>query len=243
MSSVLNNFAAAGNGSPLIVRKGASFDYSLVGTFVGTWVIQSSDDAVNWSVVATGTAAGNAQGSAVVVGAGAKNGANVSVIESGDKGMHISVFTFSNLAVSVVSVTTGNGVGGTKFYDFPEGYIRVLGCTADLSLDTDVDGDFTDATAEGDIGIGTVAPANADALGTDATDDNLATAATITMSAYADASVVLAPEAALNIDGTTTPVDAFVNILIDAADIDDGVTTDLFVSGSVTLVWSMVGDY
>ena len=273
MSQVLSDFAATGNGKDLLVRKGEEFDYSVVGTFVGTYILESSNDASNYSQVATGTASGNGSvknetngdlryrfrcsaytsgtlktslinvEESSLSGLGSKNGANVRVLEYGDKGIHRSEFTFSNMPVSVVSVTTGAGVGGTKFYDFPEGSIRILGCVAELSLGVDVQGDFTDGTPEGDVGVGTVAPANADALGTDATDDNLGTATAFTMSAYADADINIPSEAALNIDGTTTPVDAYVNILVDAGDIDDSTTTDVFVSGSLVITWANLGDY
>lgn len=177
--------------------------------------------------------------------AGAKNGSTVKVAEYGDGAVHKTVLTLTNTPVSVVSVTTGNGVGGTLLYTFPAGYIANHGCTANLSISVAAadQADFTDATPEGDIGIGTAAPANADALGTDATDDNFATAAAFTMSSYADTSVVLPPEASANYNGTSTPVPLYLNVLVDAADIDDGVTTEVLVSGTVTVVWSALGDF
>jgi len=91
------------------------------------------------------------------------------------------------------------------------------------------------------MGIGTLAPANADALGTDATDDNLATAADITGSSYAG-SVNLAPEAPLAYDGTATAMPVVLTGLIDAADIDDGATTSINISGTVTLTYVWRGD-
>lgn len=167
----------------------------------------------------------------------------VSVQEFGDKAVHKTIITLSSAQVDVTSVSTGNGVGGLKIYDFPEGYVHIHGCTANLSLAVLTEADFTDGTPEGDIGIGTVAPANADALGTDATDDNLATATAFTMTDYVDASVVLPPEASANYNGTSTPVDVYLNALVDAADIDDDTTGELLVSGTVTLVWSHLGDF
>jgi hypothetical protein len=175
-------------------------------------------------------------------GVGTKNGDSVAVVESGDGAVHKTVVTLANTPLSVTSVTTGAGVGGVKIYDFPEGYIQMHGCTADLSLAVETEADFTDGTPQGDVGIGTAAPADADALGTDATDDNFGTATAFTMSAFA-ATVDVPPEATLNVDGTTTPVDAYVNALVDAADIDDSITTNLLVSGTVTFVWSNLGDY
>lgn len=176
-------------------------------------------------------------------GVGAKNGATVTVAEYGDAIMHKTVLTLASTPVSVVSVTTGNGVGGTKLYDFPAGHINVLGCIADLSLAVETEADFTDATPEGDVGIGSAAPANADALGTDATDDNMATATAFTMDTYA-ATVKCPPDAtAVKFDGTSTALDAYVNVLVDAADIDNDVTTNVLVSGTVTIHWLNMGDY
>lgn len=176
-------------------------------------------------------------------GVGALNGATVTSVEKSMGTVHQTVLTLASTPVSVVSVTTGNGVGGTKIYDFPEGYINVLGCVANLTLAVETQGDFTDATPEGDVGIGSVAPANADALGTDATDDDYATATAFTMDAYA-ASVACPPDAAGALfDGTSTAKDVYVNVLVDAADIDDGATTNVLVSGTVTITWINLGDY
>lgn len=114
---------------------------------------------------------------------------------------------------------------------------------ADLSLGVTTQADFTDGAVEGQIGVGTLAPANDDALGTDATDDNLGTATDFTMTAFVDADIAVPPEATLLFDGTTTPMDILVNAFVDAADIDDGVTTDLEVTGTVTINWVNLGDY
>jgi hypothetical protein len=168
----------------------------------------------------------------------------VTAEELGDNVIHKTLLRLTSVPVSVASVTTGNGVGGTKIYDFPEGRLNVLGTMADLSfvIAADDQADFTDATPEGDAGIGTVAPANADALGTDATDDDFATSTALTMAAYS-ANVQCPSEAALQFDGTSTAIDMYVNLLIDAADIDDGVTTTVYASGTVIVTWTNLGDF
>ena len=168
--------------------------------------------------------------------------AGVTAIERGDGVFHQTVLTLTNFPVSVVSVTTGAGVGGAAVYTFPSGIVAFHGCMASLSLSiaTAKQADFTDATPEGDIGIGTVAPADADALGTDATDDNLATAAPFTMTAYAAAATALKSEPSTHLDGTSSAAKAFVNLLVDAGDIDDGVTTEVLVSGEIRLTWTLL---
>lgn len=178
-------------------------------------------------------------------GIGAKAGATVTVKESVFGAFHTTVLTLSSTPVEVVSVTTGNGVGGTKVYDFPEGHLAVLGCVGNLSIAVaeDEQDNFTDNAPEGDIGIGTAAPANADGLGTDATDDDLGTATAFTMATFEDASVVIPPDAIAKFDGSGTAKDAFVNVLVDSGDIDDGVTTEVLVSGTITFNWVNLGDY
>lgn len=153
-----------------------------------------------------------------------------------------TVLTLDKVPVSVVVATTNPGVGGTKVFDFPEGHIAVLGTVGELSIEVVTQADFTDGTPEGQIGIGTVAPADADALGTDATDDDFATATDFTMAAYVDSSVICPSEASRIINGATTPVDMYVNVFVDAADIDDGVTTTVLISGTITILWSLIAD-
>jgi len=145
----------------------------------------------------------------------------------------------TNMPIALVSVTTGRGMGGTKVYDFPAGFIKRLGCRARLtvSIPTAYQADYTDSTPEGDIGIGTVVPANADALGTDATDDDWGTAIAANMTAYATSVIAVASEADGVHDGSATPIDLCVNFAMDAADIDDGVTTSLVVNGTIWFSW------
>lgn len=177
-------------------------------------------------------------------GVGAKNGATVSVIEQGDGNIHKTILTLAATPLPIVSVGSANGVGGVKLYDFPEGRVCILGTMADLSLAVAAgkQADFTDATPEGDVGIGTVAPANADAFGTDATDDDFATGTAFTMSAYA-ATAKCPSEAVQQMDGTATAKDLYLNGLVDAADIDDDVSTEIEVTGTVTVVWVNLGDF
>lgn len=176
--------------------------------------------------------------------AGIANATEVVAVEQGDGVVHKTILQIESLNVDVVSVTTGAGVGGSKVYDFPKGRILILGTMADLTLaiPTASQADFTDATPEGDIGVGTVAPANADALGTDATDDDLCTATAFTMSAFT-ATPEVPSEASLQHDGTTTAKDMFVNLLVDAGDIDDDTTGEVLVSGVIVCTWINLGDF
>lgn len=169
--------------------------------------------------------------------------AGLTVKEYGDGVVHKTVITLDSFAVSVVSVTTGAGVGGTLLYTFPLAAILRMGCTADLSfvIDAGDQADFTDGTPEGDVGIGTVIMANADAMGTDATDDDWGTGVAFVGSAYADADIEVASEALASIaEGVLT---LNLNALVDAADIDDDTTSELQFSGTITIAWMNLGEY
>lgn len=191
----------------------------------------------------TGDSAGTHTG-AVVPGASLLTaGTGVTIVETGAGNFRTAVLTLTNVALPIVSVTTGAGVGGVTLATAPEGYLYIMGCVAALTwaVPASEQADFTDATPEGQLGIGTLAPANADALGTDATDDNLATAADITGSSFAGA-VNLASEAPLAYDGSETAMPIVLTGLIDAADIDDDATSSINVSGTVTLNYLVRGD-
>lgn len=191
---------------------------------------------------------GNAPGMGVVaahqfLGMGAGNAAQVPTLVAREAvgGMMVTKLTLTNFVVAVTSVTTGNGVGGSLLYTFPLGFIHRFSCRANLSLTVEDTDDFADAAVEGDLGIGTVAPANADALGTDATDDNWATATAFACTAGVDSSIVLPTEAAGVHDGSSTAVSLYLNALADAADIDNDVTTNLLISGDVWIGWMNQG--
>lgn len=170
----------------------------------------------------------------------------VEVIENAGGGMVKAVYTLKNAQVPVVSVGAAAGVGGLVLATLPEGLVRILGGTADLTVSVNSEhfSDFTDAAVEGDVAIGTVAPANADALGTDATDDNICTANAFTQAAWAgDTKLTSDIAAVLAVDGTAgAPVQIVLNAFVDAADIDDDTSTFLSVSGRVTVIWADLGD-
>lgn len=170
--------------------------------------------------------------------------AGLTVTERGCDRFRTIVFDLVNVPVPVVSVTTGRGVGGLKLYTLPAGRILFFGAMGEISLSiaSGKQADFTDATPEGDIGLGSLAPANADALGTDATDDDYCTAIDFTMSSYAVASRNLISEATQHFDGTSTAKPVFLNLAVDAADIDDGVTTEVLATGRITFHYLNLGD-
>ena len=216
------------NGATLTAEEDANYSFQCTVFTAGTAAVTLSD-------FSTKTVAELGAGRPV---------ANVTAEELGSDGVvHKTLLRITSLPIEVISVTTAAGVGGSKIYDFPEGQLNVLGTVSDLSLviAAGKQADFTDATPAGDIGVGTLAPANDDALGTDATDDNFSTAVALTMAAFSSSSQ-LPSEAALIHDGISTAINMFINVLIDAGDIDDGVTTEILVSGTVLIHWVNLGD-
>lgn len=172
--------------------------------------------------------------------------ANIQVEEIGDDASRRTRLTLTDVPVSVVSITTGAGVGGTQVYTLPEGFIvrEASLCKLSISVAAASQADFTDATPEGDMGLGTLAPVDADALGLDPTDDDWCTATPFVMAAFTDPSVDLPSENRVLtlLDGSITPIPLFVNMLVDAADINDSVTTEVLVSGTIDLLWALLGD-
>lgn len=228
--------------------------YETIGTFTATdedgATLIATEDA-NYSFQCTVFTAGTAAVTLTNLGteavanesAGTQSATTCTVEEVGDGVLKKTILRLASVPISVAVVTTGNGVGGTELYGFPLGQINMLGCIASLScvIAAGDQADFTDATPAGDIAVGTLAPANADGLGTDATDDDFATAVALTMAAYSSSSQLIS-EPQLLMDGTSTAKNLFVNLLIDAADIDDGVTTTVYVSGVIVVTWLNLGD-
>lgn len=173
-------------------------------------------------------------------------GSGVTVKEYGDGIMHKTVFTLVNAKIPQVSSGAAVGVGSLKIYDFPTGAIFRMGLTADLALTiaTADQADFTDNTPEGDIGIGSLTMGNADAFGTDATDDDWGTGVTYAMTAWADADVAINSEAALMLNDGGTDADLFLSALTDDADFDDSTTSDgITVNGTITVLWLNCGQF
>jgi hypothetical protein len=227
--------------------------YDIIETFTtadnnGTIIEGEGTYSFQCTVFTAGTAAitllnlSNEQG---VPDAGLPNGATVIATEETSGIVNKTILDLASTPLSVASITTGSGVGGVKIYDFPQGRILMLGCMADiiLTIDAGDQADFTDATPEGDVGIGSVTPANADALGTDATDDDFSTATAFVMANYSDPEVQMPSEASLQFDGTSTALDMYVTALVDAADIDDGITSTVYVSGKIVCHWINLGDF
>lgn len=173
--------------------------------------------------------------------AGTVEGTTVVGAESG-LGVQKTVLTLASTPITIASTdTTTIGYGGIKIYEFPEGYIRILGASlsATITMDGTQSAYFTDATAEGDISIGSSIVNSAEALGSaDTSDDDIVGAAAWTMDAYAVATAVTGSfdTTPASLDGTGTAIDANLNVTVDAVELTADNPT-ILVSGTVVIYW------
>jgi hypothetical protein len=173
-----------------------------------------------------------------VAGAGAVSGTGVSVVESGDAALKKTVLTFTNVSVTMTDATTAGSHGSLKVYDFPAGLLSYLGGTTDLTIARVGTTITTTAAVVGAVGT-TATATDDDALTTTEADLIPSTASTLTAGAgVTKGKYAVAPQ--VPFDGTTEAIDAYLNFAIpDAGSTGNGA---LLVNGTVTLVWSNLGD-
>jgi hypothetical protein len=152
------------------------------------------------------------------------------------------VLTLEDAAVPLADNAGVVAYGSLKVFDFPAGNIMFLGAVADLDLTKSSAG--VNATWDGDIALGTTAADNTAALAT--TEQNLCPT-TATPQAVAGVTTgdmkSTSTEAAKVHDGTATPVDAYLNILVDDADHDvTGTACNIIVNGTIKLTFINLGD-
>lgn len=167
-------------------------------------------------------------------------GTGTTASEQGSSVVHKTVLTMADVSVTVGN-TTGVSFGGTKIYDFPAGRILVLGVTAaNISFDLTDAGNVTPiaVTHGGDVAIGTTAPDD----GT-LTNEDVDLLPSTSIDPISGGVTGAALAASAQFDGTTAAKDAFFNILIDDADVGDGASDVILVSGVVTITWVQLGDY
>lgn len=151
-----------------------------------------------------------------------------------------TVLSLTDVPVTVGN-TTGVSFGGTKIYDFPQGRILVLGATLEgLSFDLTDEGNATPiaGTHGGDIACGTTAPTDGTLAGTDV--DIIPSTSIDPISDGVDGAALAA---SAQFDGTAEAKDVFLNVLIDDADVANGASDVILVSGVLTIHWLFLGDY
>lgn len=175
-------------------------------------------------------------------GVGAVAGTGVAVTEYGDGAIHKTTFTFTDVDLALTDNAGVVAYTGLKIYDFPAGAIMIVGATSDIDLTKSSTGVNVDW--DGDVGVGTVTATNDASLAT--TEQNIIPT-TATPQAAAGATTANGQSTATQnavLDGTTTAIDAFLNLLVDDADHDvTGTACNLIANGTVTITWVNLGDY
>lgn len=171
--------------------------------------------------------------------AGTPAGTGVSAKEFGGGGLpHKTILTLRSVVIATVDAGAAGAQGSQKVYDFPEGAIQFLGATMNLTTLAGAGGIADTGALVGSVG--SVAAGAGDAALT-STEANIipSTAGTLVAGAGVLKGISAAPIAP--VDGTTTPVDAILNIAVPDAgsSADDTVT----ISGTITITWSNAGDF
>ncbi len=172
---------------------------------------------------------------------GAAAGTGVVAVETGFGNFKTTTLTFTDTPVVLADEAGVVAYGGLKVYDMPQGYIYMQSAVSNLAITKSSAG--VNDNWDGDIGVGTVTAANDATLSV--TEQNIIPT-TATPQAAAGATtgdaVSTATEHAI-LDGTTTAVDVFVNLLVDDADHDVTTTPcNLILNGTLVLNWIFMGD-
>lgn len=210
----------------------------------GARTITVPDQSGTIITTAGGTVAALAVTGALTTGnnIGAVAGTGVTVVELGDGVFHKAVFTLVNTPVVLVDNAGVTAYGALKIYDFPEGYLYTVGASADLAVTLSAAG--VNADFDGDIGLGTVAADNG-ATPLASTEQNIIpnTATPQAVAGVTTADCVSTSTEHAIIDGHSTASDLYINMLVDDADHDVTSTpTNLILNGTITVLWTSLGD-
>lgn len=159
----------------------------------------------------------------------------VSVEEYGDGVFHQSVFTLTAMPITMRDTEQG---GGFQIYDFPVGRITSLGATTTIAVTTtSALASTLNAGVTCNYGVGSVTQSNATVA---TTEQDLVNVTAFTSSATIDVAGADATGVGVGVvtslDGTSTAIDAFLNLAVaGATDIDADATVT--VTGTVALTW------
>lgn len=175
----------------------------------------------------------------LVAGVGAKNGATVTVTESGSAAVHRTVLTLASTVITMTDAGAAGSHGGTKIYDFPAGVIIRGGCVADVATLAGAGGIADGAAVVLALGLAAPATDNATLAGANEADLIASFAGTLTAGAgifdkYGEPSVT-------SLDGHTTAIDMYVNAAV--PDADSSASDTLTLTGTITCLWSSSGDF
>jgi hypothetical protein len=151
-----------------------------------------------------------------------------------------TTLTLDNVPQAIVN---GTEYQGTKIFDFPACRVLMLGLIATLQQKTtSALASTLNASSTGAISLGTVT-ASATTLASTMVDLLPSTAFTSSATVnVAGTAVSAALAASAQFDGTTTPVDMFLNTAFATTGDVDGNATQT-ISGTIVFTWVNLGDY
>lgn len=175
----------------------------------------------------------------------------LSVVEKGNGAVHKTILTFDEVSIATVdgsSPATDGAWFTQNLYTFPVGQVVIWGAHAQFPLGdleaTDGGGAGLSDTADFEIGVGTVASANASSFGLgNGTQENIVEALDCDLtSGTSDAIETNVHVTAAIHNGTAGAIVSRLNMRT-LDDADHGTVADaLIVSGTVTLLWTALGD-
>jgi hypothetical protein len=162
--------------------------------------------------------------------------------EYGDGVIHKTVLTCTATPLAFGDEAGQGQYGGVKVYDFPTGLICTLGAVVNGAVT--LTAPAIDAW-DGDIGLGVAAPTDhQDAANkTGQIMPKVSTTQAVAKVATTDAvsvAAALTESGARWRDGTVTPIDLFLNLLIDDNGAHDNTITGAF-TGTITICWINMG--
>lgn len=153
-------------------------------------------------------------------------------------GTEKTVLTLSGEQVTMTDAGAAGSHGSMKVFDFPAGSIVFLGATCDLTITAGAGGITDTAAVVGAIGTATVGTGDATLTGTEA---DLVPSAASPLTAGAGTTKGKSITAGIAVlDGTAVAIDAWLNFAV--PDVGSAANDTLTVSGTITLVWSNLGD-
>lgn len=176
---------------------------------------------------------------------GAKNGSTITCQEYGNGVFNKTVLTCTATPITIADDAGVAQYGGAgKVYDFPEGLILTYGAVINGTVTLGTTGTIINTWAGG-VALGTAAATTGATLtGTEAdimpeVDVAAATAKVASVSGVSVATA-LTESAGRCFDGTATAKDMYLNLVVDD-DATHTAGTGTF-TGTITLLWSLVGD-
>ena len=165
-------------------------------------------------------------------------GANAAVASSASREAMTTVLTLSALSIALVDNAGVIAHGGKKILDFPKGYISIESVVANLAVTKSSAGVI--ATFNGAFSLGSVV---ADTGATLTSTEADIIASTVTPAATAGVTTANGAKlTATNLDGTVTPVDMYLNVVVTDTDHDVTATPcNLLFTGTITITWRNMG--